>query len=370
MNEHIKIEIEGDFIDSFVYSGVLFLVNSDLILSTYSWDGLLQKAISEFNMLICRRITNYSKGILSTLPVEYKKTYSISSDSLSSFKLCSKELNVWPSDINIYKNRFYIASELGVDTLDFEWDGGFVSKFASTNRIFDEMSFKLATNSHYRLAVAAGKSGVLSMVPDIKYIKRTDIRQLVDFSSIDCQWQGNHLIANTEKGNLTASYLNIPSDSDFDGTKKEYWEKVKVIKKTAPKIDIYNKIHDSNIMSSWFVGDNVFKLTEEKKLYRVDLKDQNDIKEVDLKHNISTLKYFQAKSSTFGTIMETGDCLSLISDKGSYTIDDDFANWRLFPKSKDYLNHLHIIKDEHLSVMLFDNLSSKKYGYCQNKQGD
>ena len=36
-----KIHIEGDFIDSFIYSGSLFLVDTQLKLTTYSWNDLL-----------------------------------------------------------------------------------------------------------------------------------------------------------------------------------------------------------------------------------------------------------------------------------------------------------------------------------------
>lgn len=36
-----KIKIEGDFIDSFIYSGSLFLVDTQLRLTSYSWNEIL-----------------------------------------------------------------------------------------------------------------------------------------------------------------------------------------------------------------------------------------------------------------------------------------------------------------------------------------
>jgi hypothetical protein len=44
----ISIAIEGDFIDSFIYSGTLFLVNGDSRISTYSWESLLQLALHRY----------------------------------------------------------------------------------------------------------------------------------------------------------------------------------------------------------------------------------------------------------------------------------------------------------------------------------
>lgn len=38
-----RINIEGNFLDSFIYSGVLFTVDVDGVLCTYSWDNLIKE---------------------------------------------------------------------------------------------------------------------------------------------------------------------------------------------------------------------------------------------------------------------------------------------------------------------------------------
>ncbi|MEH6577394.1 MAG: hypothetical protein V7731_10015 [Amphritea sp.] len=366
MSNHVKILIEGDYINSFVYSGVLFLINSDLILKAYSWDRIFDYSISEIKLFHKNRLKDYSKGNVLTIPEELKKTYSISIEKLSELELCSKELLVWPSDINIYKNRFYVASEYGVDALDFDWSNGAISKFSTANRIFDQMSFKLATNSYYRLAIAAGKSGVISVIPDKKYVKRSNVNQIIDEACADCQWQNNSLIANTDNGQYMASFLGIPKKIDFYGIDSEYWAKVKEIKKSPPKINTSSTIHGNKIVSSWFAGNKIFKVTENKKLYLHELNKPQEYEEVELGAELSTLQYFRAQSSPFGTIMEIGDNLKFFTGSEYKTIDDEVVNWRLFPKSTNYLNHLHVIKDDFLSVSLFDMPSQaqeNKFGY-------
>ncbi len=42
----LNINIVGDFIDSFIYSGVLFTVDTDGRLCSYSWNNLVERYFS------------------------------------------------------------------------------------------------------------------------------------------------------------------------------------------------------------------------------------------------------------------------------------------------------------------------------------
>lgn len=374
MKSELNILIEGDYIDSFIYSGVLFLISSDLILRAYSWERILDQSIINLDIISQSKIQSYAKGQILSIDGKLKKTYSISNETLAQYEFCSKELLVWPSDINIYKNRFYVASEHGVDLLDFDWSCGAISKFNDSHRIFNEVSFKLATSSFYRLAIAAGNSGVLSVTPDQRYVKESHIKQIIEAPCIDCQWQNNNLIANTINGQYSASFLPIPKKVDFLGTEKEYWNEVNKLKKVSPRVVSNHAINNHKIIASWFVGLNVFSVTENMQLYTSQPGDLNNAKPVNIGSELSTLQYFKAQSSAFGTVMEVGDELKLfIDNKVQETIAQEVVNWRLFPKSTNYQNHLHIITDDYLSISLFDMPESNqlcKFGYQKSNNID
>lgn len=364
----VKIEIEGDYIDSFVYSGVLFLVNSDLNLKAYSWDNVFDRCLDGLGTFQKMRLKNYSRGTVS-ITDELSRTYSISEKSLSEFELCSKELRVWPSDINIYKNRFYVASERGVDAFDFDWGDGKVSKFQRPTKIFDEVSFKLATSSYHRLAIAAGKAGLLSVTPEKKYARKEHVNQLIDSPCSDCHWHSTNLVADTVNGQFTASFASIPKKIDFEGTDREYWELVKVLKNTRPEIRECTSIHGQSIVSSWFSGKGLFSVTKDLKLYWNSIERPSEYELIDTNSELSTLKYFKAQSSPFGTVMEVGDDLKLFTGDGEHqVVAEEVVNWRLFPKSSYYLSHLHVIEDDVLSVSLFDiPTRPNKFGYSKSE---
>lgn len=368
MTSKVKIEIEGDYIDSFVYSGVLFLVNSDLSLKAYSWDNVFDRCLDGLGILHKILLKKYSKGTAS-ITDELSRTYSISHKSLSDFELCSKQLSVWPSDINIYKNRFYVASEQGVDAFDFDWGDGKVSEFKRPTKIFDEVSFKLATSSYHRLAIAAGKSGLLYLTPEKRYARKEDLKQLIDRPCSDCHWHNTNLVANTVDGQFVASYASIPKQVDFDGTNQEYWELVKTLKNTPPEIQERKSINGQTIVSSWFSGKGLFSLTNDLKLYWNSIENPSEYEFVDTGSELSTLKYFKAQSSPFGTVMEIGDDLKIFTGNGAHqVIAKEVVNWRLFPKSSYYLSHLHVIEDEALSILLFDiPTNPNKFGYSKSE---
>lgn len=368
MFNKIKIEIEGDYIDSFVYSGVLFLIDSELHLKAYSWDNVYSRSLIGIGPFDLMRLKKYSMGN-GTVPKHLCRTYSISEKSLKELELCSKNLMVWPSDIDIYKNRFYVASERGVDVFNFSWADGRASNFTEGTRIFDEVSFKLATNSHYRLAIAAGNSGLLSVIPKGKDTSRKYVKQLIDVPCSDCHWQSSTLVANTADGQYTASYLPFPSKVGFGGTETEYWNSVDIIKNTPPKIQKRIEINGETIISSWLAGEGMFSVTKNLNLYWNNVEHLDRYELVETGSELTTLKYFSAQSSPFGTVMEVGDDLKIFTGDGKYhTMAKEAVNWRLFPKSNHYLSHLHVIEEQALSVFIFDMPKvSSKFGYLADK---
>lgn len=50
-NNEFKIVIEGDYVDSYIYSGILFLVDFNYMLSTYKWEAIFEDALKGISLL-------------------------------------------------------------------------------------------------------------------------------------------------------------------------------------------------------------------------------------------------------------------------------------------------------------------------------
>jgi hypothetical protein len=75
-----------------------------------------------------------------------------------------------------------------------------------------------------------------------------------------------------------------------------------------------------------------------------------------------------ADSSFFGIVLEQEDGLLIITSSLDYIkLPGEPVNWRVFPKSRNYINQLHVIYEDYLLIYSFNhdffiNQSDKKIG--------
>lgn len=68
-NKEFKFIIEGDYVDSYIYSGFLFLVDSNYFISIYKWEKMFDEALSgieALNHLAIRELIKDSRNKIST----------------------------------------------------------------------------------------------------------------------------------------------------------------------------------------------------------------------------------------------------------------------------------------------------------------
>lgn len=72
-----------------------------------------------------------------------------------------------------------------------------------------------------------------------------------------------------------------------------------------------------------------------------------------MRHPIETLVSVQ--TSLFGVVLEfDAGLLVLTSDEKAHEIPGEPVNWRVFPRSRRYENHLHVIGDDDLTIHSFN----------------
>ena len=132
-----KINIEGNFLDSFIYSGVLFTVDVNGVLCTYSWNNLIKEYIKkdyskkkfEKKLIDTREKTRFEKDFIIELDQKFLKEYQQG--------ICV-DLDVWSTDLDIKDNILYISSERGLEALPFgqSWNNGKVMNFNDLYKVF------------------------------------------------------------------------------------------------------------------------------------------------------------------------------------------------------------------------------------------
>lgn len=347
----LNILIEGRFLDSYIYSGNLLLLDENYILSIYKWDLVVEIATSkhqveELESLLKDSSQQFSLNIDEII---------ISADELASAFSSSIELGLWPSDINVFANILYVSSENGVVRYDLDYQKG---ELGGKFLIFDEMSFSVSPNSSNRVAIAAGKSGVLTFVPRTKSLSRNDLREFDCDPCTDLDWQSTTLVTNTALGVKRADFMPMPIFNDFD-TREDFYEKFREFKEFVPKVN-----YKENAECSWIGGDRIYSLNFDKNITVESLNKKEVITSV--KSNIES-KIIKAKSSSFGAVLETDESLYIIRSDEPQRVYGEPVNWRVFPRAKFYSNHLHIITDDNIEIRIISPTQNDTLGFNPEK---
>jgi hypothetical protein len=363
--QYIDINIEGDFIDSFIYSGTLFLVHADSMITTHNWESLVDSAI-QFNKFgkSASSVIGFLKDCRKNTKLVGQESFSICIDKDELEKKCVSTipLDGWPTDINVYSNKLYIASEKGVEELQFEVDS---KKLKLDGRfcIWRKYAYKVSANDSHRLAIAAGINGVVTATPRSGYIvEREDISTLLEINSHDCEWVGRSLIANSAGGAFLSTFPELPRKPE--GTvSDEYWKQYNAIKRQSPQTRRVSSGGLSMVVYAWVAGGKLFSLLNTGELSiesinrdidpNLELDDDLDFKVRMDDRFLRSEKILAARSALFGTVIEIGDELCTVTGDGIETVSTRPVSWRVFPRAKSYLNHLHIVEKNQLSIRAY-----------------
>jgi|GEM_PF-2340200 len=360
----ISIDIEGDFIDSYIYSGTLFLVHSDSKITTHSWEQLISTGLRR-HATFTEQIYEFLKDCRRNSHLAQQESIALTLDkgALEDTIQSTLPLDGWPTDLTILSNRFYIASERGVKEYSFDFHAKSIDPNGSFF-IWHEYAYKVSANDWHRLAIAAGRNGVVTASPRGGSINsKEDIQTIIEANSNDCEWVGSRLIANSISGPVLATFQKLPKRPENRQFSPEEWSLLNKIKKLPPQLRLVSsgKVNAS-VLYAWVAGMKLFSLLSNGEI-TIDSIDDNDEtrgETPDLKSTkpfgqpiMSSQRIHAARSGYFGAVVERGDDLSVITEDGTETVSFRPVSWRVFPRSKNYLNHLHVVDADRLSIRAY-----------------
>jgi hypothetical protein len=370
----IKVNIVGDFIESYIYSGVLFTVDTNGVLCSYSWDHLIKRYLSfypEYTKLK-NRLLDSRKNNASLLSEDITITIDKKFLNENQKGTCTG-LDVWCTDLDVKDNILYIASEKGVETIPFveEWNNGVVQNFVEPDTVWSGAKvFGLSTGSWGRTILAAGTSGAIEIVNNkVSQVKQIGLSKKVEKEIdnniiLDCEWNSFSTLAILDGLDKKIAYKfnNIGSDSFLKGNFKAHDDFIKLSDKE--KKDKFNKIlkaleceNSENVSledfaHSWFEDNILHAIDHNNKTYT--LKREGWV--ISNKENFfDELSVVKLKNISVGSFVETEDDeLYRLINGAKHTLPEDFTSWRVFPRSKNYQDRIHIVYDDFLQIRIFD----------------
>jgi hypothetical protein len=373
----VEIRIPGEFWDSFIYNGRLYLITLDGYIKTYNWEQMIHSINvpadcrplfrqyltlgQEWYSPQLQRILESPAVRLTVESLTAKiahKFYEVSPKSIQAALMATNSSPSHPhTDIEGFYNVLYISSLDGIYAAPLRRKLG-----KAFHRMTDVPALRVAC-SWGSMAVAAGSEGMFDyLLRDFSDSSaKTNLRQLSDRYCAACSWSSFDVVGSY--GPKSAGF--IAAFSKPKAEEKEFKPSL-----TATSRDLIQVIDSDAIFGSagglLFGGKNVLVMASRRKLeidgYNPRLRDEN-AKVVNFQQALFNERHLDVRELTddaiggaaavYGILVEMDNALLLRGIDGTISGFGQPVNWRTFPRSRNYLNQLHVTCDEYISIFAF-----------------
>jgi hypothetical protein len=376
----IRLVIPGDFWDSQIYRGRLYLTAMDASVAVYDWDSIVEYFIRDardrlpVTCALSRGDYLYQGdwGLVfddpDMKPILVAKFSSLASKPL---EIPANELDArcigqttapWglADDADLYGNRLYAATQSGLIRAEIRARKTRKNKtgIGKTEKFWDGLGLSVSIRRGGDLAVAAGSDGLHEFTSLQESFKKLERRQVSERHTRLVSYAYASIYGSSDRsGGYLAAY----------GWQGEGNDRVRTFIATVDSTEIFN----ANGGMSWANQEKLYLSAPgrvEVVRYRQGyMNDQEEGRspftslgsiEIPASKKSSTTKrrVLGGGVAFFGTILEHDDGLLVLqSDKQHYAIQGPLTRWRVFPRSHRYENHLHVVLDDRIEIYSFNH---------------
>ena len=370
-----KISIIGDFIDSQIYRGRLYLWTLDGTLCTYNWNDIVDSLYEDDKEKLAYTFTfkdghylykhslteifqdeDFRNLLLQKMNVVSSKVHVIKHSQLKNFLIQEQDVpgGEIPTDTEIYKNNLYFINDKGVfQSTAHRKKGNPVS--TKPFKLWDCKLLSIKANRFPQIALSGGDEGLYEL-------------DTSDSDTIRFKHQVENRIGQiSEKHSSFANYnfLSIYSSSLVDSSFMAYygWKTEGNKYQREYQTEYFqDAIFEHKQGLSWGAGDKIYLANKSG----IDIvRFSNDKKSKAEHKTFSPIDHYKKQikkeiiggsTAYFGNIIEFIDGLWVVrSDNEITRINKPVTRWRIYPRSINYENQLHVILDDRLEVYSFNH---------------
>ncbi|APG93001.1 hypothetical protein [Sinorhizobium americanum] len=377
---NLKLNIEGSWWDSLLYKGHLHLFGTDGSISVFAWETLvseLAQSIAGAEKALRFAFSESNAVYRSTMNVEDVRRcfdelpateFDISSKELAKYRVSQADSGFpFPhATSSFHYDRMIVATSRGIFGSHYNTNTQDRSEVVRLSPVGANQAWPAYGN----VAVAAGNAGLYQIdirVQDREWPKEQEGDHLSARTCEACDWMfGNIIGMSFEEGSVLARFrtrsLNDRTSPDgADAFQSDDREADINWQRSFSSVDRLEEVVRSKFDPSdrkpltWGSQDKLYKV-EGKNLvvYRLLYNGKLQfIGKLDLPANLTNL--VSVKTSLFGLVFEFDDSLLVLTSDGqAHALDGEPVNWRVFPRSRRYENHLHVLGETSLAIYSFN----------------
>jgi hypothetical protein len=368
----IRLTIPGEYWDSQVYSGALYLFGQSGELVTLSWDRLVEELPVPTELRVAANAallgnhTLYEPGARQLVedpeigPILIKKFLRLASELTDwqprDLSRARTEDNLLPfphNDSEIHYNQLYVGATdglYGLESGETRRSGKDVVRYSDVPAL--DIAAKFRT-----IAQACGSEGLLEVrVPaDKKARTLRGVFKLSQTPCVRCEWAYSSVIASGYDATVyLASFRRVRSDQVVRAKRNE-----RQFDRVIPSSEMFANVSASGF--TWGARDKIYRYAEgriEVVRYSPNTRKTAEPKFEEIGNievaSMTDTPIVSARVAPFGCVIEHDEGLLVIPTIGDpMFLPGEPTNWRVFPRSVDYLNQLHVVYEDRLEVYAF-----------------
>ncbi len=382
----VKITIQGDYIDCQIYRGRLYLWTFNGALKVYNWNELVHSLIKrdtdKIAMTFCFldgnylyksslielfRDSDFRKLLLEKFQSVSRSNFTITTHELEQFLFGEQQTptGIIPTDTEIYSNKLYFIHESGLFSSSAHRTKS--DKYPVSSRpvkLWDCRLLSIKANKYPQLALSAGSDGLfeLNMSRNVaSNLKKIETRQpIYNVSDKHSSYSNYTFLSIYNTSVINNSFLAL---FKWNIHKNKHNEDVPIrdFEKTISDKIIFKSENKAKYIS-WGIEDKIYKATESG--FEI-IKFNNYADKEKGEENFTRLqsinlhawkgKVINGGTAYFGTIVECENALVVMLSNGHpITIEGPIIRWRVYPRSMNYENHLHVILNDRIEIFSFN----------------
>lgn len=373
----IKITIQGSYLDCQIYRGWLYLWTFDGKLCVYRWsdlvDSLVENEADKLAFKFSFKDGNYlyksslmelfcDSDFMSLLRQKFQKIENyrlqISEKHLKDFLIAEMDTpsNALPIDTEIYNSILYYSTEEGLFKTNAHKKEGYPVS-TKPSKIWDARVLSLKANRYPQMALSAGDDGLYEIATgnnndDFTGLTKveTNIHRVSELHSSFANYSNLSIYSSSLSGKSYLAMFNLTeSVFGFNTAKRDY----------SKEIDSSEIFGEESDELSWGVDRKIFRVNKNGfNIVSFDNFNEDAMftKRDGFKQSLKKSKIIGGASAYFGNIVEFENGLSVIQTDGqSLTINQPVTRWRIYPRSINYENQLHVLLDNKMEIYAFNH---------------
>jgi hypothetical protein len=362
----IRITIPGSYWDSQIYSGDLILFDLDGSIVSVDWTRLVGsivlpddlRMVAEAALLGSARF--YSPEVLRVIqdpevqPIivaKFARLEELTRDmtvNLAGIERRADNRFPFPhNDSEFHYGSLYVGARSGV----FQVNSASVNaRLNSPKKLTDVPTLDIAAK-HAAVAVAAGSDGLL----EIRTKARGDEHavRVAPNACSTCEWTYASLVGSDHGHKLFVAAFTLVREDSSDPRNRR---KIRRFDGVVTNEQLFGKADDATETIQWGAKDRLYQYRDGR--FDVVRNSSNGTTSFQrLGHQGTTAKFelsqfVAVRVAPFGSVLEFDDRLEVLLNSGNViTLLGEPVNWRVYPRSMNYLNHLHVIYEDRIEII-------------------